>query len=475
MSYPRLLLALALLAVAAPRSAEAADHVVYLHGRSMSTWPAAAYLGASASWSHVTLAYNGSSRLTNSTARTAINNALASYCGGANRCVIACYSAGCARMFLAFSDLKAEGRYPANILWTEAIGSAAGGSEVSEKATKWWVRLMAKLFNTDSAEPIDYDIKPGVMRNNYGYIQNQATTPVYHMAGSSDICVTLRILWLVKIKLCGNKEFPGHYGDGVVPVHSAAGYADTAAHANHADGAAKYVFRAYEQTPLFAADHRGIFGPLVFYGSLRLAVNKNASCPNMPAVDPNLPDASIVYDDGDGAYTDEFTPLFLLNICGNDVWNGDAQVYATCLGAGACCTAFSTGDAGGCSCGEALCIQPKIARRSYFTGDNCSGTEYSDGVSGNVVSHDGLGMAGNVTTSVTVRSARTWPSGTCQPLVRRVTWNGGCAEYYLTSKAMSSMRRVYRPGVTTYAPDPNTAGEWDGIVVSSTNYNAMCP
>ena len=305
--------------IGSARSAQAGNYVVYLHGRSMNGWPSPATLGATPDWSHVTLTYNGSASLADSGIRNTIADTLATYCGGGNHCVVVCYSAGCARMLDSYKLLKDQGRYPANILWSEAAASAAGGSELAAYSTKWWVKLLAKIFNMDGAAAIDYDIQPNIMRYGaYASIQNQATAPVYHLAGNQDICITIKILFFIRVKLCGNDRFPGDQGDGVVPVHSAGGYADTGAHYDTNDGSAKYVFRAYEQTPLFAADHRGIFGPLVALGSLRLAVGKNASCPNLPTVPASVPDASIIYDDGDGAFTEESSPLGLLVLVGGE-------------------------------------------------------------------------------------------------------------------------------------------------------------
>jgi hypothetical protein len=168
---------------------------------------------------------------------------------------------------------------------------------------------------------------------------------------------------LIRVKLCGNSRFPGGGGDGVVPVHSAAGYADTAAHANTNDGSAKYIFRAYEQTPLYPFDHRGAIGPLVSAASLRLGVGKIINCPNMPGVDATIPDASIVYDDGDGPATEESSPLNMIVMCGQDMWGGAQPLYASCLSVNGCCTDFSNGSAGGRSCGETVCKQSQFARR----------------------------------------------------------------------------------------------------------------
>jgi hypothetical protein len=316
-------------------------------------------------------------------------------------------------------------------------------------ATKWSVKLLAKIFGFEREAPIDYDIQPNTMRSGaYAGIQNQATAPIYHLAGSVDICQTFSILWVIRIKLCGNSRFPGGYGDGAVPVHSAGGYADAGAHASTQDGSAKYVFRAYEQTPLYPFDHRGALGPLVSAASLRLGVGKIVNCPNMPAVAATVPDASIIYDDGDGAFTDESSPLNMLVMCGQNMWNGAPPLYASCMAANGCCTAFSTGDAGGCTCGETLCKQAQVARRSYYTGTGCTGTEYAETFSPiDYVSYNGLGMDGETTASVVARSARTWPDGRCQDLVSKTCWgsSGSCCDTSPTTKTLGAARRVYRP------------------------------
>ena len=202
---------------------------------------------------------------------------------------------------------------------------------------------------------------------------------------------------------------PGSLGDGAVPVHSAAGYADAGAHGDHADGAAKYVFRAYEQVPLFAQDHVGIFRPGIQLGSLRVAV---ASAPATQCIDAvNTADtgespASIVYEDADAATgsLSEVASIALLQICGNDMFatSGEQPMYATCYGQGGCCDNFSTGTTSGCTCGEAVCTQASREYRSYFTGTECSGYEYAV----NDWSWDGQGMVGATPVAVTIRSMR---------------------------------------------------------------------
>jgi hypothetical protein len=193
----------------------------------------------------------------------------------------------------------------------------------------------------------------------------------------------------------------------------------------------------------------------------------------MPAVDTGLPDASIIYDDGDGAFAEESSPLSLLILCGESVWNGGPALYATCYSTAGCCTSFSTGSAGGCTCGETLCRRSNIAYRSYYTNADCTGTEYAESSGYNsFVSWDGLGMVGESTAQVVVRSARTVPDGKCRRLVRRVTYSGNCPEELATTKTIGAARAVYRPAG---APPP-PAGYGSSLVVSATNYpRSHCP
>lgn len=471
---PALILGACFIASSAP--AEAASYVLYLHGRAMNSFPGAAYIGSTATWSHIGMSYNGSARLNDATVRSAVKEEIADLCTSTD-CVIVCFDAGCARMFLALEDLRAEGRYPSRLLWSSASGSLAGGSELSEKTTSKGYRLISKILkvigiHTPSASAIDYDLGPGNMRGSWGFIQNSAQAPVYHVAGKRDICTTIRILF-IKVKVCGNKSLPGRYGDGAVAVHSAAGYSSVGARTSHHDGNAKYVNRAYEQVPLYDVDHFGILGPTVFTASLRLAVNKNATCPNRPTSTATT-DASIVYEDADGAIHEESQPLAVMVLCGEEAWNGDPTAFGSCLGTYGCCDDFSTGTTNGCTCGETLCFQQERAYRSFFTGDSCSGFEYSEGSYSRFESHDGLGTSGNLTATITMRSMRD-VDGVCRPLVKRVTWSGGCAEYYKTSKSYDLMRRVYRVGIATHPADPNTVSTRFGLVVSFLNKGGYCP
>jgi hypothetical protein len=457
--------------------ASAANYVVYLQGRSMNAWPSQALLAHSAAYTDITLNYNGSSRLGDSTVRPQVSAALANYCRNGNQCIIACYSAGCLRYLLAIDDLKAAGTPATGVLWVQAAASAAGGSELADLSTNSGIRLLIKVLGVtgvDDQAMIDWDLKIGNARGSLLYLQNGSPAAMYHTAGNQNICQRVKpsllsaggialngvnvlvngvwwagisgvvgaeiaagpIGWALAIgssvfnffsssgvKLCGNRNFPGGYGDGGVPVHSAAGYSDTGAHANHNDGGTKYLNRAYEQVPLFPVDHAGALGPLVQLGSLRLAVSKTATCANTALGNITDPDASIVYSDADAARAEESMPIFLLTMCGANVL-ADQQDTATCLGTSGCCTNFSTGNPGSCTCGETLCAQSWNATKSFFTGDNCSGTEYSVGNG----TWDGNGMVGANAITVAIKSVRK-SDAICYATTMKTTWSGQCAEY----------------------------------------------
>ena len=112
MSQPRILLSsvasVAILVLGWIGSAEAAN-IVYVHGRSTSTWPAGGQLVVSPGWNQIALNFNGSARLGDSAVRAYVRDQIRSACTGTD-CVVVCHSAGCARVLLAPSA-HAQGVY----------------------------------------------------------------------------------------------------------------------------------------------------------------------------------------------------------------------------------------------------------------------------------------------------------------------------------------------------------------------------
>src|SRR5262245_48785569 len=118
MSRKTALLAVSIVMVLSAGNASAGGNVLYIHGARMNTWPTVARLNTSSAWTPRTLSFDGSARLQDTTVKTIVNNALDSYCKTTD-CVVACYSAGCARLLLALYEKRAT---TYRILWTEAIG-----------------------------------------------------------------------------------------------------------------------------------------------------------------------------------------------------------------------------------------------------------------------------------------------------------------------------------------------------------------
>lgn len=268
------------------------NKIVYLHGRSMGGWPSNGLVPASSAWDQVTLSYNGSARLSDSTVRATVKSALATNCRAPNQCVVVCYSAGCARMLLAMDELVAAGTPADHVTWITATASAAGGSEVADAATKWYALIMSKIFGGSAA--IDADLKVNSMRSSYGYIQNRAPVSMFHLAGNHNMC--RKILF---VKLCGNKYFPNGVGDGAVPPHSSCGFASRGAYANcSATLGAKYTNRLAQQDALYGADHTGMIGNGVAAASTRLATTSTYAVADF-GNDTTSPEADITFDDGD--------------------------------------------------------------------------------------------------------------------------------------------------------------------------------
>jgi len=296
------------------------NRIVYLHGRSQQLWPTEGSalpwttsvnryevitpsphgpvfrINRDVTWSHPASNvwaqnieyYDGSSDFENNSynsARQQVKRVVKDNCTGndVDSCVIMCYSAGCARMMLAFEDLEAEmgnsWTYGNKVAWISSVASAAGGTEVSDAASNWLPQLLAFIFGEDD-EPIDRDLKVGNMRYNYAFMQNSAPAPMYHSAGAKNMCYRKwGINWV-----CGNNQMPGDKGDGAVPAHSACGYSQIATRTGCCQCAAgtgqcfgptggmrpKYTNRLFDHCPLLNKDHREMFTQGVIFGSTRI-------------------------------------------------------------------------------------------------------------------------------------------------------------------------------------------------------------
>lgn len=279
------------------------NKIVYLQGRSQDSWPV--FLSHSSAWNDVRVAYNGSSHLGDSTARANINSALSTNCRYPNQCVVVCYSAGCLRMLQSLNELRAAGTPADKILWIEAPASAAGGTQVADAATRWWVKILAKLFG--GSADIDNELKKNYARYNMGYVQNEAPVAMYHLAGGHNMCK--RVAWFFKV--CGNKYLPGHVGDGAVGPSSACGYATDSAdsgliHTSCCDGG-YYTNRNPESCALdYNNDHRGMFGRGVVSASSRLAYTATLSY--APYDDTSATEGGVTGDESDTPATSTTGP-----------------------------------------------------------------------------------------------------------------------------------------------------------------------
>lgn len=227
-----LFIAVVLLGVAAP--AHATNYVFHMQGRSWTGWNNMNSVSAGG-WTNMYFNYDGNSALTNTTTVNEINNALINYCNtSANACVMLCYSAGCLRLVKAVQDLRAVGYSLPGLIWSEATGSAAGGTGLAELATQGGTKILAKLLGQQ--EKIDFSLTPAAARaqprSNFGVM-------LYHVAGKVDLC---KGFWI--FKLCGNSYVGWGKGDGVVPFHSAFGCASAGAVSDC--NCAKYTYHSFE-------------------------------------------------------------------------------------------------------------------------------------------------------------------------------------------------------------------------------------
>lgn len=195
-----LLVGIGLMSGLLPVRAEAEQYILYLHGRTETTWKHGT--ATVAGWTNVTFQYDGNASLANEAVSTVLNDAFTRYCSGENLCIAVCFSAGCMRALKALDDITAQGVQP-TLLWMEAAASAAGGSALAETSSSF------------GGQPIDYDLHRSTARNKWAHIQDAvAPATMYHLAGKRDTCV-----WAG----CGNWLLPPGLCDGAVCVDSAGG------------------------------------------------------------------------------------------------------------------------------------------------------------------------------------------------------------------------------------------------------------
>jgi Somatomedin B domain len=233
-------------------SAHAENTVLHFQGRGWGSWNGET-VTQSAQWTSRTFNFSGNSRLDSYDTNVTVRNAIASYCSGANNCIVVCFSAGCSRVLKAIDDLRAAGNTLPGLFWVQAAGSAAGGTKLAEIATSGFTGFLAKLFGQQEA--IDFDLTPAVARGTFGYTQD-AIPPdaMYQVAGNQDIC---KGFWFFKI--CGNHFIDAGIADGLIGIDSASG---ASAAGRYWDGCspAKYPGRIWEPSSPCGGEARDHFG-----------------------------------------------------------------------------------------------------------------------------------------------------------------------------------------------------------------------
>jgi hypothetical protein len=311
-----------------------AKNILYLHGRANRDWPSA-YIALPASaangWyagavKHVDPSYNGSDFIDDAGTRNQIKQNVINACTGTSQCVIMCHSAGCYRALVALYDATMAGYSLAptgisGVKFIMAASSAAGGTEAADLVTHGGFRLLWKVFGQYAN--VDENLKVGAARNLFAFAQNSAPSPMWHLAGSGNICKMLP-KWVAvgiglrfgdfwgflasKVKLCLNRFLAGRSGDGAVPYHSACGYAQPGPYFACCDyplGPNYYTNRVQENCSPTPYDHFANRDEYVAnYAPLRMAgtPNPNIRRNSFPFADKAcLGDADLTKDDADAA------------------------------------------------------------------------------------------------------------------------------------------------------------------------------
>lgn len=201
----RTVLGLSLLAssVFAANVADAANYVVYVHGRTQSTWDGATY--AVPGYTKAVVSYNATTA-TLAQANVAVRTQLAQYCSGENVCIVVAYSNG------ALQVGYTQANYPEaleNALYIEAGASAAGGSELLNGFTS----AAGDFLGVTYPSGVDATLSVSAARNAYNH-NLTAGVVTYHLAGNTN--------WRNAIWYATAALLPGD-DDGVVSFASAFG------------------------------------------------------------------------------------------------------------------------------------------------------------------------------------------------------------------------------------------------------------
>lgn len=199
--------------VCAPAIASAADYVVHVHGRTQSTWTNTMY--SISNYTSVKCDYEAKYN-TLAQSNVTVRSCLSQYCSGSNRCIIVAYSNGNHQVQYT------QTYYPsavANLLYVEAGGSAAGGSELADIAApiQNFLDWFSSSFELYYSTGVDATLGVSSARNAYNHNVNNGKT-TYHTAGNTNM--TNGLWYLTASSLPGDD-------DGVVAYHSAYGCASS--------------------------------------------------------------------------------------------------------------------------------------------------------------------------------------------------------------------------------------------------------
>lgn len=183
--------------------AEAANYIVYVHGRSQTTWTGTQY--GMSGWSKVSLNYNATTA-TLAQANSTVRSKLATYCSGANSCIIVAYSNGMHQV--AYT----QANYPeaiSNALYIQSGGAAYGGSDLLDGFTG----DLGEIFGAVYDGGVDDALHVSAARNAYNH--NLTAGKVTYMVGGNTNAYNW--IWYPTAGF-----LPGD-DDGVVSFHSAFG------------------------------------------------------------------------------------------------------------------------------------------------------------------------------------------------------------------------------------------------------------
>jgi hypothetical protein len=189
-----------------PGAGNAAQYVVHVHGRGQNGWGDNP-MYAAPGWQAVGVAYNATTA-TLAQANAQLRPQLATYCAGANACILVAYSNG------ALQVGYTQANYPEaleNALYVEAGGSAAGGTDLLND----WTSEVASWFGQSYPAGVDATLTVSAARNAYNHSLS-AGIPTYHLGANTDW--TDKLFWATAALLPGND-------DGAVAFHSAFGCA----------------------------------------------------------------------------------------------------------------------------------------------------------------------------------------------------------------------------------------------------------